>query len=240
MSAPDKQPLVMLNGYAAAAADWDPVFLGRLAESHELICPENRGVESIDSMAYDVIALLDERELGSVVVAGWSMGGFVAQAVATIAPERVEGLVLMATDGGGPRATTAAPAVWARLIDHSGTPRERATRFIGLLFAPELAKTIDEQFGDIVAASQAALPVETLDAQVAAMEAWHATSQPGGSTPVLIAHGNDDIVIPATNADKLAQKWPASRVERFKGAGHGFTAQAPKELADLICSFTRR
>jgi pimeloyl-ACP methyl ester carboxylesterase len=238
MSTPDKQPLVMLNGYATTGADWDPAFLGHLGEKHDLICPDNSAAGSIDSMARDVIALLDERELESVVVAGWSMGGFIAQTVAAIAPERVDGLVLMATDGGGPRATSARPEVWARLIDHSGTPRERATRFINLLFAPELAATIDQQFGEVVAAAQAGLSVEALDAQVTAMKDWHSTSQPGGSTPVLIAHGNDDIVIPATNADKLAQKWPASRVEHFKDSGHGFMAQVPEALARLITSFT--
>jgi len=46
------------------------------------------------------------------------VGGFAAQRLAARAPERVERLVLLSTDAGGPRAQRAEPAVWARLIDH--------------------------------------------------------------------------------------------------------------------------
>jgi pimeloyl-ACP methyl ester carboxylesterase len=37
-------PLLLINGYAATAEDWDPAFLDGLAESFEVICPDNRGV----------------------------------------------------------------------------------------------------------------------------------------------------------------------------------------------------
>ena len=62
--------------------------------------------------------MLDALDVERVAVAGWSMGGFVAQRLAARAPERVERLVLLSTDAGGPRAQRAEPAVWARLIDH--------------------------------------------------------------------------------------------------------------------------
>ena len=35
---------MLVNGYAATAADWDPALLEGLAGSHELICPDNRGM----------------------------------------------------------------------------------------------------------------------------------------------------------------------------------------------------
>ncbi len=45
---------------------------------------------------------------GAAPVAGWSMGGFVAQAVACAVPERVKRLLLLATDPGGPEAVSPA------------------------------------------------------------------------------------------------------------------------------------
>jgi pimeloyl-ACP methyl ester carboxylesterase len=70
------------------------------------------------------------------------MGGFIAQALAARAPERVESLALLSTDPGGPGAIRAEPADWGRLVDHTGTPRERASRTISVIFPPDGASMI--------------------------------------------------------------------------------------------------
>ena len=154
-------PLVLVNGYAATASDWDPAFLSALASSFEVVCPDNRGVGgaalgaglvTVESMARDVEALLDALEIERAQVAGWSMGGFIAQRLASVAPERVEALVLLSTDPGGAEAVLADPEVWARLTDRSGSPREQAARMIASLFPPETAAEIDRRFGGLVAA----------------------------------------------------------------------------------------
>ncbi|HWD39998.1 MAG TPA: alpha/beta hydrolase [Fimbriimonas sp.] len=242
-------PLLLVNGYAATAADWDPAMLARLSRSFEVICPDNRGMGdselgegelTVASMAADLLALLDELELDRLPVAGWSMGGFVAQRLARSAPDRVERLALLSTDPGGPRSVPPAPEVWSELIDHSGTPREQATRLISLLFPPQLAPQLDEQFGEAVAAARAALSNDALSAQERAMAAWHTESQPdwdGEPPPVLVAHGSEDVVIPAANTKPLAEHWPGARVETFQGGGHGFMAQEPERIADLLTSF---
>jgi 3-oxoadipate enol-lactonase len=245
--------LLLINGYAATAADWDPTFIAALERSFELILPDNRGVGAaplgeldrpltIEAMAADLEALLDARGIERLSVAGWSMGGFVAQQLATRAPRRVEALVLLSTDPGGPDAVLSDPAVWTRLTDRSGTPREQATRMISLLFPPATAAEIDAQFGDVVATARAALAPAALAAQEAAMDAWHAEEQPTveSASPALIVHGSEDIVIPPENGDRLAARWPDSRVERFEGGGHAFMAQEPERLADLITSFLLR
>ncbi len=248
MAAP---PLLLINGYAATAADWDPTFVAALERSFELICPDNRGVGAaavgeldgpltIEAMAADLEALLDARGIEKLAVAGWSMGGFIAQALAVRAPQRVEALVLLSTDAGGPDAVLADPAVWAQLTDNSGSPRDQATRLISLLFPPAVAAEIDRQFGDVVATARAELTPAVLAAQAGAMEAWHARerpSPPAPAPPALIAYGSEDIVIPPENSNLLAALWSNSRLERFVGGGHAFMAQQPERLADLITSF---
>lgn len=53
-------PLLLVNGYAATGADWDPGFLAALAEGHEVLCPDNRGMGESDlgsePLTVDVIA----------------------------------------------------------------------------------------------------------------------------------------------------------------------------------------
>ena len=240
-------PLLLINGYAATSEDWDPTFLAALAESFEVICPDNRGVGAsalggeeltIDGMAADLEALLGALGIERATVAGWSMGGFVAQRLAARAPARIAALALLATDPGGPDSVPAAAADWSRLVDHSGTPRERAARLISLLFPPGLATEIDRRFGEVVAVAQAGLSSRTLQAQEAAMESWHraarSSSRGGGSPPTLIVHGDLDAVIPVANATALATIWPGAWVEILPGCAHGLMAQEPQRLAGLI------
>ncbi len=249
----DGDPLVVLNGYAATAADWDPGFLAGLAECSTVLCPDHRGMGgsggtidalSIGDMAADAVALLDELGLPAVDLAGWSMGGFVAQQVAATAPERVRRLVLLSTSGGGPDSPRATAAAWGDLTDHGGTPDEQARRLLGLLFPAAVAKRIYGEFGDIVAAARGQLDPEVLSAQEAAMVAW----QQGPATerlaairaPALVATGSDDIVIPAANSTLLAAALPDSWLARFPGCGHAFMAQEPTRLAQLIGIFLGR
>ena len=251
-------PLVLVNGYAATANDWDPTLLRLLGASFEVLCPDNRGMGesslgdpaalSIDAMADDVALLLDAHGIAAAPVVGWSMGGFVAQRLAQRAPARVTRLMLLATDPGGPTAVPPAPATWAALVDHSGTPREQASRLLRVIFPPDVAPGIDRLFGELVAAARATLSVEALAAQERAMLAWHAGETPPAPgppplapapPPVLIAHGDQDRVIPPANADALAARWPGARVERFADGGHAFMAQEPARVAELIAAFAR-
>ena len=240
-------PLLLINGYAATGADWDPTFLDELGRSHDMIHPDNRGVGAaelgdgeltIDAMAADLEALLNSLEIERLPVVGWSMGGFVAQRLAERAPQRVSALVLISTDAGGSDAVLAEPEVWSRLTDHSGTPRAQASRLISLLFPSPLASEIDRRFGEVVAAARAGLSPATLAAQEAAMEAWHRDERPapgvGAALPTLIVHGVGDVVIPVQNAGRLAARWPGATTELFELAGHAVMAQEPQPVAAAI------
>jgi pimeloyl-ACP methyl ester carboxylesterase len=244
-------PLLLVNGYAASRLDWDRALLASLGRSFTVISPDNRGIGeselgdpaelTVSGMADDLVTLLDALGLARVPVAGWSMGGFVAQALTAAHPDRVETLVLLSTDPGGTPAVTGSPEAWAALTDHSGAPREQASRLIALLFPPTLAPQIDREFGELVAAARAGLRPETLAAQEAAIDAWHATeppSLPRQTPPVLAAAGALDAVVPHENLKRLAARWPGAKVELFEGGGHAFMAQEPERLVSLIAEFT--
>jgi pimeloyl-ACP methyl ester carboxylesterase len=243
-------PLVLVNGYAASSADWDPTFTAALARAFTLICPDNRGTGdselgdpdalSVDAMADDVDALIDELALDRPALAGWSMGGYVVQRLALRSPERVSSIALLATGPGGGAGVPAEPYVWEQLTDHSGNPREQATRLIALLFPPDVAPAIDAQFGELVAEARAAFSPQTLAAQERVLAAWQAEPQPApseGAPPALVVSGELDVIAPPGNADALAALWPETSVERIAGGGHAFMAQEPERVAALIASF---
>jgi pimeloyl-ACP methyl ester carboxylesterase len=243
-------PLVLVNGYAASSADWDPTFIAALARTFTLICPDNRGTGdselgdpdalTVDAMVDDVEALVDELGLGRPALAGWSMGGYVVQRLALRSPQRASAIALLATGPGGGAGVPAEPYVWEQLTDHSGTPREQATRLIALLFPPDVASAIDAQFGDVVAQARAAFSPQTLAAQERVLDAWQAEPQPApgeDAPPVLVLGGELDVVAPPGNADALAALWPETTVERIAGGGHAFMAQEPERVAALISDF---
>ena len=244
------RPLLVLNGFGATSADWDPFFIDRLAYSNELILLNNRGIggSTDDGQSFDIARLADDaahviKALGieRASVMGWSMGGFIAQSFAVKYADRVDKLVLLSTDPGGIEADLASPEVWSELVDTSGTPNEQARRLLFLLFPNDVEESFHREFGDIVAAARARLSAELLNRQAAAMAAWHRnglTSQLRKiRVPVFIATGTEDILIPASNALKLVNTIPGARLAQFPHGGHAFLAQYPRALADLINSF---
>jgi 3-oxoadipate enol-lactonase len=252
----DGEPLLLVNGYAATKADWDPGFLEALGSHSRVVCPDNRGMgESpagsepivVDQLADDVLAVMDDLGIERAPLAGWSMGGFVAQTLAARSPERVAAAVLIGTHAGGPRSTNAERGVFRTLIDHSGTPREQASRLIGLLFPEPTASEIDREFGDAVAAARAALDHQVLGAQEQLMVDWHAGESDerlariaGSGIPVLCVHGALDVVVPAQNSDMLASRLPRSWKAIFDGAGHAVMAMEPARVSAVIASFLNR
>ena len=53
------RPILVLNGFGATSADWDPSFIDRLASSHELILLNNRriGGSTDDGQPFDIAKL---------------------------------------------------------------------------------------------------------------------------------------------------------------------------------------
>jgi pimeloyl-ACP methyl ester carboxylesterase len=246
----DGPPMVLLNGYSATARDWDPGFTVALAEAFTVVCPDHRGMGdstlgdpalpmTIDGMVDDVERVLDALGIEHAPIAGWSMGGFVAQRLAVRVPKRVDALALMATDPGGSPAVRADTAHWSALTDHSGTPREQASRLVPLLFPPALAPQVDQLFGDLIAEGRAQLDHEAVAGQQRAMHQWHATDQPRPAIVprTVVLHGTEDVLIPFENADRLASVWTGARVERFDGAGHAFMAQDSAGVSAAIVTF---
>src|SRR5262245_12416285 len=246
------RPLLVLNGFAATSADWDPSFIDRLASSNELILLNNRGIGGstddgkpfdIAKLAADAARVIETLGVERASVMGWSMGGFIAQAFAVNHADRVDKLVLLSTDPGRIEAVLASADEWSKLLDTSGTPNEQARRLLCLLFPNDVAESFYRQFGDTVATARAQLSVELLNRQAAAMDAWHRnglTSQLREiRVPVLVATGTEDIVIPPSNALKLANTIPGPSLAQFPHGGQACLAQDPRSLRRPINTLLR-
>jgi pimeloyl-ACP methyl ester carboxylesterase len=99
-------PVVLLHGWPGDHGDWAYV-APLLADRADTVVPDLRGFGRSDKhpanpeAAYSaaaqcdsVLGLLDELEVSQAVVAGYDVGSRVARELATVAPERISGLVL--------------------------------------------------------------------------------------------------------------------------------------------------
>src|SRR4051794_30496011 len=101
--------LVLLHAFPLNARMWDAQ-LTLADRGWHVIAPQARGagasgdtrdVSSIDDYAADVVDLLDSLHVKDAVVAGLSMGGYVALALLRLAPTYLRGLILADTKAEG-------------------------------------------------------------------------------------------------------------------------------------------
>jgi 3-oxoadipate enol-lactonase len=124
---PDRPTVVVGGSVGSTLATWDPQ-LAALSAEFQVIGYEHRGHAgspappgpySIEDLALDVVALLDDYGVERVHLVGLSLGGMVAQLIAARQPQRVDRLVLLCTAAHYPE-----PASWT---DRAATVRAGGT-----------------------------------------------------------------------------------------------------------------
>jgi pimeloyl-ACP methyl ester carboxylesterase len=200
-----------------------------------------RAPYSIDDMAGDALGLMDALALDTVDLVGASMGGFIAQAIALRAPERLRTLTLMMTSTGSKKVGYPSPRV-ARELLRKRPMRDRdsaiatAVEVFRLIGSPGYAQDeeyLQRQAG--VAYDRAYDPGGYLR-QLAAV-----LSQPDRTAglrklqvPTLVMHGLHDPLVGASGGLALARIIRGSRFVGFSGMGHDLPRVLWKPMAEEI------
>jgi pimeloyl-ACP methyl ester carboxylesterase len=252
-TSPGVLPLVMLQHFRGNLDDWDPLLLGALASSREVITVDNAGVglssgavpRTITEMARDAIAFTDALGLTRIDLLGFSIGGMIAQELTLLRPQMVRRLVLAGT---GPESGVLMHG-WINDVAALGNKAEaRPEDQLALFF--EITPTSQQrgrEFLQRCGARQGERDkrpgVEVRDAQFDAITEWGIADPSrlnrlaGITQAVLIASGDNDIMIPTQNAWLMARHLPNARVRIYPDSGHGFLFQWPVEFAQLVQSF---
>ena len=83
-------------------------------------------------------------------------------------------------------------------------------------------------------------PPETAQHAMAGLWGWSSYDRlPQIRTPTLVVHGDHDVIIPVDNAHVLAERIPGARLHIVEGAGHGYPAQDPVGVHQLVTDFCR-
>ncbi len=238
--------LVMGLGYPAAMW-WRQVPV--LAERHRVIVLDNRGAGHtgdvtgapylIETMAADVVAVLEAAGETRAHLVGISMGGMIAQEVALSRPDLVTSVVLMATHP-GVRHATFAPAATALLQSRSGwTAREAAEASIPFNYSTTTPRAAMEE--DWAVRLPLASTAAGYLAQLAGGANWSSLDRLAGlEPPTLVVHGADDGLVPVENGRLVAGSIDGSELVVVSDANHILTTDQTAVVNDLLLGWMDR
>lgn len=232
----DRGPwVVMLQGLCLSSRFWFDVpddLAGDPEMAHRVLLVDNRGTGRSDrakppyrmaALASDVIAAMDAAGVDRAVVAGISFGGMIAQHVALRHPDRVTGLVLLATTPGLPHGRPPAVEVIRTFLRLPFAKGREASKHLVRLMIPDRevhrARELFARWPEAVKAD----PIERLTFLA------HLSAVLGHSTgfrlrkiqcPTVVVGGAEDVLIPPHNARALAKLIPGAHLEILEGVGH--------------------
>lgn len=239
-------PLMLIMGLAGNIDDWPPSLIAALAQRHRVIVFDNEGIGlttlrpgalTIPRMADDTASVIAALHLRRPDVMGWSMGGFIAQALAVRHPKAIGKLVLSATAPGTGKAVPPSGPVLRAL-------NNGAAGALQYLFPPDQAKFAAAYTKEITSYRGFYLtPAHMVTLQLQASSRWLAGRDASGHRvahlrlPTLIGDGRDDVILPTANSLKLAHLVRGSRLELYPDAGHGFIFQDERQWVATIERF---
>jgi len=228
-------PLVLLHHLTAVLEDWDPRVVDGLAAKHHVIVFDNRGVggsggstpTTVEEMARDAVAFIGALGFGKVDLLGFSLGGFVSQVIAQQQPGLVRKIILAGTGPAGGEGIANVGPVLQDAFGKAGATNKHPKHFLfftqtsnGQAAADDFLGRLKERTNDL----DAPVSNETIQAQLAAIQAWgqgDAITLETVQHPVLVANGDDDVMVPPSNSFELARRLPNAQLSIFPDAGHG-------------------
>lgn len=247
--------LILCTRFRGTLDTWDPAFTDALAKHFCVITFDYAGMghstgePSYDpkSLAHDVIELADGLGIDKFVLAGWSLGGFAAQIVAVVWPERVTQLVLLGSVPPGENPHGPTPAFSAGSLKSCTNLDDETLLFFEPMSAEsrEAAKASRLRIATRKRARSPDLPEElylrllreSLHEDRFHDDGGYRDFLEGAATPILVISGDHDIGFPVENWLSLPRKWRSLFLSVLPHAGNAVHHQYPNLLARVMSCF---
>jgi pimeloyl-ACP methyl ester carboxylesterase len=243
------QPVVFSHGTLMDWSMFNPQ-LAALEDRYRVVAFNHRARTAdyissykLDDLVEDCRAFLDQLEINRCVLAGMSMGGFMALEFALRYPERLNGLILISTYAGAYSAEERQQydEAFGALNTDGLVPRPFAEWVAGLCFGPSthadnpalISKWVDK-WCEIPARSVYCEANSWLDKRDLTAELQHL------SIPSLIVHGQEDAVLPLSHATQpMADGLPDVAMTPVPRAGHTVNLEQVETVNVAIDQFLR-
>lgn len=244
-------PVVLLHAFPLSVRMWDAQ-LARVPQGYRFIAPDLRGFGlsdlvapgstpmpmSVDAYARDIAALMDGLELDSAVIAGLSLGGYVAFAMYRQLSARFAGLVLADTraEADSPQGREGRLRLRQDLAAHG--PSAVADQMIPALVSARARQDRPDLVADVRAMIEEN-SAAGLDAAIGAlMDRPDSTPDlPRISCATLVVVGEHDTVTPPTLAERMHAAIPRATLVAIPDAGHLSNLEQPDVFSTALADF---
>jgi pimeloyl-ACP methyl ester carboxylesterase len=253
------RPILFLHGWTMnrrlEVADYEPIFASRsgwrriypdlpgmgLSVAHNIGCQ--------DDMLAALLAFIDKVLPGErFVLAGTSLGGYLARGIAVRQRSRVDGLLLrvpcIVPDTSKRILPRAEPLVRNEALLATLDPAERTALGDVLVQAPDYLEAMRAKMHDLVlpamAASAPFVPEMRLDPKRYAFSFDLAAAEKSFGEPVLIVAGRQDTTVGYRDAWEVLESYPRATFAVLDRADHIWPVESPALLAALVDDWLER
>ncbi len=232
-------PLLFIHGWMMSGAVWE--YQLTLSESFRVITPDLRGHGysadapfSYAACRDDLVELVEYLSLDRAVMIGWSMGAQILLSSFSKLKKRVAAILLV----------SGTPCFCANGDYQYGVPVAEV-RALKVLLRQNLEQTAEDFFNRMFTYQEISLPElpdilrkikAGLPSKAVAMAALDELIRsdlcnilPDISTPVLLLHGDEDLICPSSASYFMLEKLTKAEIRIFEGSGHApFLTRAPE------------
>jgi pimeloyl-ACP methyl ester carboxylesterase len=204
---------------------------------------------AIADLADDTAALLQALGISEAHVLGVSLGGQVAQSLASRYSGVVRSLTLMMTRSGNPDLPPPRSDVLGSMTEPAADPFEEEARFLDqaaatsrTLGSPAYPTDVKELKAAALAAAHRAFDPQGVGRQLAAGRTVPDNREELGrlTMPVLVIHGAEDMLLPFAGGEDIANRVPQAWFLKIHGMGHDLPAPLFDIFVSAIAANSRR
>jgi len=249
-------PMVLATRMRGTIDTWDPLFLDKLAEVHNVITFDYPGIgystgslpPDIGQVAKFVNDFATEIKLKKFALAGWSWGGLVAQAVLLEYPERLTHAILIGTNPPG-KVENPTQQFW---IDRALKPVNDLADEEILFFEPKSEASVkaaklshDRIYKRPGVESKIPSTIDVFQLYFKGAQGFKEDKAnlkerlTKTTLSILIICGDNDPSVPVENWYPLIGEIPAGQLIVLPGTGHGPQHQYPELSAKYMIEFIK-
>jgi pimeloyl-ACP methyl ester carboxylesterase len=248
--------IILIHGFISSNLVWNEVFLPLANAGFRVIAPDlpgygysdkpSDGRYTIDAQAYAVLGLMDRLGIDQATIVGASYGGAVAATIALDYPGRVTSLVLVgAVSNDQPKKKLLLRLAGVPVLGDIATPLFLGSRWILRKRTQDVYRRLGYPLDErkLEARHHLLETANTHRAMIRTIRRWHADRISREASlirqPTLLVWGEEDTHIPISEAFRLRDAIPNSRLVIFRRCGHLPPTEYPEKFVEVVAGFCK-
>lgn len=230
------QAVVMHPSLGRPAQDFEDLGNRVAAAGYSVVLVNPRGIGAstgtmdgvtLHDLAGDVWAAADSLGIDRTAVLGQNFGNRVARTISSLEPDRVTGLILMAAGG----EVEPSQEIWDefRVVFDPKQTKERHLEAV--------ANSFFAKGNDASVWTDGWYPKTAMAQVKATQNTDFGPLYTGGTAPMLVIQGLDDVIAPAENGWHLVNNRADAQLVAFPNMGHAMLPENPTALASTVIDF---